>query len=597
MRNNLTKHGMIPTTLASAAVVLIALVHDVLFMNGKCKLKTDGGEQSDAADETRAKVEKLAAQITAAVADENYELAASLKRQKAAASVAVAAREAPSGKGAPSGRQLPAKWAAAEEVYLLLLCIAFSTMVAVMMRNLSIAAPFCAMFASLMFSDKYLGSLVPNALGSRVKSAVVFVLAVTYVGGFLKLTTAGDVFHFKLYGQELVNSPVLGTEYDKVDVAELIWWIKTHTPKNARFTGDMKTSSQIKLGSGRAVTCHPQYESKDVRYRDRLQAQMFGRRTVDEMWEIMQELKAEYMFVPMSSCWLKFGDGTSLAKMANDHIKIEEGEQKFKEVRGSMPDFCQTVKGFVDNKSPFFEMVYGSYRYTVLRVVPKDEASWKRVHYEEMAANDEHDPGAMLCDLAGWYANRVKMDKKNGMRIWKKAAKLPKGRGIPPECGCRYLELQNAPPQAYTQIDWARRANFNQLGCASEGAFGAEEVKDQRLAGKLYRLTTEVSPDDKQQWMNLYSYLSDMGKQKEARHAYQKSFSAKKGSKGVRANVGCHYAQDLYQKGKTEAAKAEIKKAMELYNELDSKQKQDGQQCIPAYLKGGFNMPKDFHRT
>ena len=224
-----------------------------------------------------------------------------------------------------------------------------------------------------------------------------------------------------------------------------------------------------------------------------------------------------------------------------------------------------------------------------------------------MAENDEHDPGAMLCDLAAFYGGKIAKASDKARKIWAKAIKLPAGHGAPPPCACRYLNSENAPPEAYTHIDWARvpakdtstagshDAMLDHVACVGEAAYGAEQRKDQRLAEKMYRLTTKLSPDDKQQWSNLGAYLSDMGKKSESKRAFEQAFRAHRGLPATRVSTACNWAMSAYTDGKKAEAATVIKEAYELYLTIQHQRAENDFTCIQYYLQGKHSAPKDLH--
>jgi hypothetical protein len=542
MRDNLIRHWMIPSLAVVTVLVLISLVHDVLLNNGKRKVKKDDDEAQ-----------------------------------------------------APP----PAKWADPSQVFLLLLNIAFCTMAAVMMRNLSIAGPFCALFCSTMFGEPLwkgvLSSIAP-AKGSAARVGVPVVLSLAFIVGLFTLTDAWEPFGFKLFGSIYNNAPAFGTEYDKLDVIELNWWIKTHTKPDAVFIGDMKTSSQIKCGSKRPITCHPQYESKDVRFRDRQYNQIFGKRTIDEIHEIMLSLKGDYLMLPLQSCHMAFADGTSMSTMTNEALKETVGQEKYDEVYAGNPNWCSTLGTLLDNESPYFTVEYVNARYMVMRVLPKSqrEEGTRKMSYQDMVETDPVDKGQMMCDLAGFYASRQMSDNAEAHSWFGKAAALGPGKGVPTSCGCRLLTKLQAPPEAYVKLDWARnKTDFNDLFCVGEAAYGAEQMKDIEKAKELYKLATVITPEDKQQWYNYAGFLSDFGTAAESEAAFFRSGEAIRGTAAVQVSTNCIYAQKIYSKSKAKAAAA-MRDAI-FWKERADKQNEYDKNCIDSYLAGKSSLPKGFH--
>ena len=541
MRANLMNHWMIPSIIVVTVLVLIALVHDVLLSNGKRKVKADDDKTASEAS--------------------------------------------------------PAKWADTAQVFLLLLNIAFCTMSAVMMRNISIAGPFCSLFVSTMFGEplwRGVLSFVAPPKGSSTRTLIPPLLCVAFVGALFSTTDAWNTFGHKLIGSRYQNSPSFGTEYDKLDVIELNWWIKTHTAPDARFSGDMKTSSQVKCGSKRPITCHPQYESKDVRFRDRQYNQVFGKRTTDEIYDIMVSLHANYFLVPLQTCWMSFGDGTSMSTMTNEHILEVEGQKKYDEVYKDNPNWCTKLESFLGNDSPYFEVTYVNARYLVMRVVPKAESGTRRTPYPEMAENDPVDAGQMMTDLGGFYQSRLVGKDQKARQWFGKAAALPAGKAVPIGTGCRLLTAMKAPPDAFMQLDWDRgTATFNDLYCIGEAAYGAEQKRDIKLARKLYKLTTDISPGDMQQWFNYAGFLGDFGSKTESEAAFVKAGEAWQGSAGSQVSVSCHYALKVYKTSKAKAAAA-LRNALDWKEQADNSGEYDSS-CITGYLKGNSPIDKDTH--
>uniref|UniRef100_A0A8W8J7D1 Uncharacterized protein n=1 Tax=Magallana gigas TaxID=29159 RepID=A0A8W8J7D1_MAGGI len=91
-------------------------------------------------------------------------------------------------------------------------------------------------------------------------------------------------------------------EFWDPDTVELMEWIKSNVPKGAAFTGSMQLLAGVKLCTGRPITNHPHYEDKHLRFKTKELYQIYGRRTSQDVHDILTKYKSSYIILEDSIC-------------------------------------------------------------------------------------------------------------------------------------------------------------------------------------------------------------------------------------------------------------------------------------------------------
>jgi hypothetical protein len=247
----------------------------------------------------------------------------------------------------------------------------------------------------------------------------------------------------------------------------------------------MTTTSLIMLGGHRAITLHPQYESKKVRDRTESAYTMYGRRIPPEVSAVMTNLSSSHLVLHRQHCTGRFGSNERVTDMV-DH-GLDESKLG--------PPFCQTIWSAVKH----FELQYWNAKYSVWRVCtgPNDDCRPPTSYPARAAVSDMH-AVKNLCDLAEFY--ELEMGRyKDAKSIYDFVLAGTAEHLVPSLCFYNYallldekLELNEAADKMYTNALSRDDAHGNWHG--SYAVFLQQIMKQNTKAGKHFKLAIEKDP-------------------------------------------------------------------------------------------------------
>ncbi|KAJ8687105.1 hypothetical protein QAD02_022899 [Eretmocerus hayati] len=142
--------------------------------------------------------------------------------------------------------------------------------------------PLLCVFAGLASSRRYLNKLKMSALVQVLLVGLLFFL-ITYK------------FSLKI-GRDRAVEPM------NSDREELLQWIKGQTRQDSAFAGTMSVMASVMLSTGRPVVNNPFYDSREMQDRTRKVYEVFGRKTPDEVHDILEGLKVDYLVLDYATC-------------------------------------------------------------------------------------------------------------------------------------------------------------------------------------------------------------------------------------------------------------------------------------------------------
>lgn len=186
--------------------------------------------------------------------------------------------------------------------------------------------------------------------------------------------------YYKFWPKLMEELSELREFYDP-DTVELMTWISTKTPKRAVFAGSMQLLAGIKLCTGRVLTNHPHYEDKDLRERTRQVYQVYARRSLEEVHDILRAVGADYVVLENSICYeRRHRRGCrlrDLLDLANGHIMDGPGDNDPDLVPASHPRFCEAIKTDEAAYTALFTRTFQNKTFHVYRVKKKRKKSAK----------------------------------------------------------------------------------------------------------------------------------------------------------------------------------------------------------------------------
>lgn len=159
-------------------------------------------------------------------------------------------------------------------------------------------------------------------------------------------------------------------EFWDPDTVELMEWIKSNVPKGAAFTGSMQLLAGVKLCTGRPITNHPHYEDKHLRFKTKELYQIYGRRTPQDVHDILTKYKSSYIILEDSIC-LAPSKGCRTPDIVDidngiipDHGKAEPGL-----VKSTVPRFCDEIRYESPAYTKYFKLVFSNRTFRVHKVL------------------------------------------------------------------------------------------------------------------------------------------------------------------------------------------------------------------------------------
>lgn len=163
---------------------------------------------------------------------------------------------------------------------------AFIIMSMMIMRLKLFMNPHLCLISGLTVSKKYL-----NKLGIRNdhlrEVLIISLIAVIAYNGVDRLQEEGGV-----YG-----------EYSNIHQEELFEWIKTNTPTNAVFAGQMSIMANLLLSTRRPIVNNPYYESKDMRDRTRRIYEIYSRKDTAAVYDTLRKMHVDYLVLEEGLCY------------------------------------------------------------------------------------------------------------------------------------------------------------------------------------------------------------------------------------------------------------------------------------------------------
>ena len=378
----------------------------------------------------------------------------------------------------------------AEEADLLYFAVqscAFCLMSAMMQRLVVFSVPVACVLAAQICNARVYHGLLPAYTAQSAAAARLSALFSAKVRAcMLVLLIAAVLQQGKDDVANAIKEPVL--RINKPDLehqVNLAEWVRRETPRNASFTSDMTTTSLIMLGGHRAITLHPQYESKKVRDRTESAYTMYGRRIPPEVCAVMTNLSSSHLVLHRQHCTGRFGSNERVTDMV-DH-GLDESKLG--------PPFCQTIWSAVKH----FELQYWNAKYSVWRVCtgPNDDCRPPTSYPARAAVSDMH-AVKNLCDLAEFY--ELEMGRyKDAKSIYDFVLAGTAEHLVPSLCFYNYallldekLELNEAADKMYTNALSRDDAHGNWHG--SYAVFLQQIMKQNTKAGKHFKLAIEKDP-------------------------------------------------------------------------------------------------------
>nr|CAH8865618.1 unnamed protein product [Trichobilharzia regenti] len=95
------------------------------------------------------------------------------------------------------------------------------------------------------------------------------------------------------------------SEFYDPDTVELMEWIKSNLNNRSIFTGSMQLMAAIKCCTSRPIANHPHYENAELRRRTKQLYQIYGRKSLDEVYSILRNYSIDYFIIETSICFTK----------------------------------------------------------------------------------------------------------------------------------------------------------------------------------------------------------------------------------------------------------------------------------------------------
>ncbi|KAI1721806.1 q-cell neuroblast polarization domain-containing protein [Ditylenchus destructor] len=182
---------------------------------------------------------------------------------------------------------------------------------------LTVQSVLCGALAILTMRLKYLWFPQMAAL-----AAYAPIVLDRYIGRWARIAIVIAVSCILLYSQYNEYQKQMNNEqefYDP-DTVDLMEWINT-LPDGTVFTGSMQLLAGVKACTGRPITNHPHFEDKWLRQRTERLYQIYGRRSVDDVYKILKSESTTHIILEDSIC-LHHSDGCSindLVDLSNRH--------------------------------------------------------------------------------------------------------------------------------------------------------------------------------------------------------------------------------------------------------------------------------------
>lgn len=147
-------------------------------------------------------------------------------------------------------------------------------------------------------------------------------------------------------------------EYLNTNLEELLDWVNAETSAGSVFAGTMPTMANLMLSTRRPVVNHPHYETAESRWRTKQVYTVFSRRTSQEVYSTLLNLKVNYLVLEENWCFIRSKPGCGMV----DLWDVEEPQNK------QRPALCPKL--YHHSPAPFHR-VFANDGYVVLQVPSK----------------------------------------------------------------------------------------------------------------------------------------------------------------------------------------------------------------------------------
>lgn len=160
-------------------------------------------------------------------------------------------------------------------------------------------------------------------------------------------------------------------EFWDPDTVELMEWIKSNTAPAAALSGSMQLMAGVKLCTGRPITNHPHYEDKHLRIKTKELYQYYGKRTPEDVHEILLRYKTDYIILEDSICLAPSKGGCRLPDLldVDNGVIPDSGKTEPGLVKSNIPRFCDEVRKQSPAYAKYFKHVFTNRTFRIYQVV------------------------------------------------------------------------------------------------------------------------------------------------------------------------------------------------------------------------------------
>lgn len=147
-------------------------------------------------------------------------------------------------------------------------------------------------------------------------------------------------------------------EFWDPDTVELMQWISNQTAPHASFAGSMQLLAGVKCCTGRHITNHPHFEDKWLRDRTKLVYQIYGRRTAEDVHQLLKSIDAHYIILEDSIC-LAPSDNCRTPDLIDldNGVVPDNGYTVTGLAKSDIPRFCDEIRRSKPPYSKLFRLV------------------------------------------------------------------------------------------------------------------------------------------------------------------------------------------------------------------------------------------------
>ncbi|MCP9265333.1 hypothetical protein DINM_020604 [Dirofilaria immitis] len=161
---------------------------------------------------------------------------------------------------------------------------------------------------------------------------------------------------YGIYKEQMANEQ----EFYDPDTVALMEWIMKSTESSTSWSGSMQLMAGVKACTGRYLANHPHFEDKWLRDRTLQLYQMYGRKTLEEMHEILTVHRVDYIILEDSIC-LAASTGCSTKDLVD--VANEMDSKKL------LVRFCDRLRYADDETKLYFKLVFENPTFRVYQVL------------------------------------------------------------------------------------------------------------------------------------------------------------------------------------------------------------------------------------